>query len=525
MAPGIISVDTIPDTPSGCANDGAILSAKTTQSPPSLHLKEIYPATSNGNSHSNGAIDTGSEDHARSLDAADPLRDFRAKFIIPTRASLKGRAFPLPDPLSSLEHTTTSSHGQSSTDQAIYFCGNSLGVQPRRTAQYIQAQLDTWAALGVGGHFTEVAHSPLSPWQAMADVAAEQSCRLVGALPGEVAVANTLTVNLHLLMASFYRPTARRNKILLEWKAFPSDHYAIESQILWHGYDPKDAMILVEPDQDHIISTEKLISIIDTHAEEIALILLPGVQYYSGQFLDVARITAHAHSRGLVIGWDLAHAAGNVPLQLHDWNVDFAAWCTYKYMNAGPGSIAGLFVHERHGKVEYANGSGEPVFRHRLTGWYGGDRASRFQMDNKFRPIPGAGGFQVSNPSAIDLTALCASLSVFGETSIQELRQKSLKLTAYLQHLLLKDTSTSDRDRPFRILTPLDPSQRGAQLSLLLKPGLLERVAAKLEDAGIVVDQRKPDVIRVAPVPLYNSYHDVWAFARVFKEAVGVECR
>jgi kynureninase len=315
--------------------------------------------------------------------------------------------------------------------------------------------------------------------------------------------------------------------------------YAIESQISWHGYDPQEAMLLVEPDEDHVISTEKILSTIDKHADEIALVLLPGVQYYSGQLLDIARITEYAHAKGLMIGWDLAHAAGNVPLKLHDWNVDFAAWCTYKYMNAGPGAIAGLFVHERHGKVEYPQGSHVPGFRHRLAGWYGGDKASRFQMDNseyavhvlersefnvdfaEFRPIPGAGGFQISNPSAIDLASLCASLSIFNETSIEALRAKSLKLTAYLEHLLLNDSLADEADRPFRIITPLDPAKRGAQVSLLLKPGLLERVGVELHEAGIVVDQRKPDVIRVAPVPLYNTYHDIWVFVQVFRRALG----
>ncbi|KAJ9634401.1 Kynureninase (L-kynurenine hydrolase) [Knufia peltigerae] len=442
-----------------------------------------------------------SEEHARSLDLEDPLREFRGKFIIPSKAALKRKSLG-----KSVEHD----------EDGIYFCGNSLGLQPKAVAGYIQAQLDTWASIAVGGHFTQLEESPLKPWQSLADFAAERTSRLVGALPSEVAIANTLTVNIHLLMASFYRPTTKRNKILLEWKAFPSDHYAIESQILWHGYDPKESMILVEPDEDHIISSRKILSTIDKYADEIALVLLPGVQYYSGQFLDIPTITGHAHAKGLMIGWDLAHAAGNVPMKLHEWGVDFAAWCTYKYMNAGPGSIAGLFVHEKHGKVEYPQGQDRPVFRPRLTGWYSGDKSSRFDMDNNFQPIPGAGGFQISNPSAIDLTSVCASLSVFDQTSIEELREKSLKLTAYLQYLLLN----GDAEPPFRIITPLDPAQRGAQLSLLLKPGLLEYVGAALHDAGVVVDQRKPDVIRVAPVPLYNSFHDVWVFAQVLKKAV-----
>ncbi|RVX70188.1 Kynureninase 2 [Exophiala mesophila] len=445
-------------------------------------------------------------EYAQSLDASDPLRQYRDKFLIPSKSSLKSTTLSKPD-------------HDSDHDKGIYFCGNSLGLQPRCMAKYIQAQLDTWSSINVHGHFRELQNSPIVPWQSLAEVAAEKSSRLVGALKEEVAIENTLSVNLHLLMASFYRPSATRNKILLEWKAFPSDHYAIESHIGWHGYDANEAMILVEPDQDHIISTEKILATIDQHVDDIALILLPGVQYYTGQVFDIARITEYAHSKGLTIGWDLAHAAGNIPLKLHDWNVDFAAWCTYKYMNAGPGAIAGLFVHQRHGKVEYPEGSDKPVFRHRLTGWYGGDKASRFEMNNKFRPIPGAGGFQISNPSAIDLTSLCAALSIYDETSIEALREKSLKLTAYLQYLLLKDTSLNDQDRPYRIITPLDPTKRGAQLSVLLKPGLLEKVSGALQEAGIVADQRKPDVIRVAPVPLYNTFYEVWTFVQVLKRA------
>lgn len=280
-------------------------------------------------------------------------------------------------------------------------------------------------------------------------------------------------------------------------------------------------MILVEPDYDHIISTEKILSTIDEHSDEIALVLLPGIQYYSGQLFDIETITKHAHSKGLTIGWDLAHAAGNVPVKLHDWNVDFAAWCTYKYMNGGPGSIAGLFVHERHGQVQFGE-DGKPDFRPRLMGWYGGDKSSRFKMDNKFMPIPGAGGFQLSNPSAIDLASLNASLSVFGETSMEQLREKSLKLTAYLQYLLLKDTVAHDDERLFRIITPLDPAWRGAQLSLLLKPGYLKNVGSALKEAGIVADQREPDVIRVAPIPMYNTYYEVWQFVRIFKKALGI---
>ncbi|KAF2138877.1 uncharacterized protein K452DRAFT_276719 [Aplosporella prunicola CBS 121167] len=445
------------------------------------------------------------EEYARSLDAEDPLRSFRDKFIIPSKESLKSKSLAKPDV---------------SSERGIYFCGNSLGLQPKATAKYLEAQLNTWSSIAVGGHFVELEDSPLKPWQLMAETAAEKASKIVGALPEEVAVMNTLTVNLHLLMASFYLPTASKNKILLERKAFPSDHYAIESQIQMHGFDPKESMILLEPDNDHLISTEKILSTIDQHADEIALVLLPGIQYYSGQFLDIPTITKHAHSKGLTIGWDLAHAAGNVPLKLHDWDVDFAAWCTYKYMNSGPGGIGGAFIHEKHGSVDFKDG--KPTFRPRLTGWYGGDRSVRFKMDNNFLPIRGAGGFQVSNPSAIDLTSLSASLSVFDETSISELREKSLHLTGYLQHLLLKDTSADDSERPFRIITPLDPTKRGAQLSLLLKPGLLASVANALSEQAVIVDKREPGVVRVAPAPLYNTFHEVWSFVRIFKGALGL---
>lgn len=275
------------------------------------------------------------------------------------------------------------------TDEpSIYFCGNSLGLQPRATAQYVQAQLDTWSTVGVHGHFRNLEGSPLTQWQLLAEHAAKLSAPIVGADESEVAIMGSLTSNLHFLMASFYLPTPTKNKIILDWKAFPSDHYAIESQIRGHGYDPKEAMVLVGPDEgEYEISTEKILSIIDEHAATTALFLMPGLQYYTGQRFDMKTITAHAQSKGLIVGWDLAHAAGNVPLDLHNWNADFAAWCTYKYMNAGPGAIAGIYIHERHGKVDYSQGDDKPVFRHRLSGWYGGDKATRFNMDNSKQPI------------------------------------------------------------------------------------------------------------------------------------------
>ncbi|KAL5359009.1 kynureninase 2 [Aspergillus floccosus] len=444
------------------------------------------------------------KEYAASLDAADPLASFRDQFIIPSKANIACKKLAKPN---------------LSPEPCIYFCGNSLGIQPKVTARYLEAQLDTWSSIGVCGHFTSLEDSPMKSWQLLAEQAAESMSKIVGADPEEVAAMGTLTANLHLLMASFYKPTTSKHKILMDWKAFPSDHYAIESHIAWHNLDPKESMVLIGPDEgEYEISTDKILSYIDRHSEDAALLLLPGIQYYTGQLFDIPKITEYAKSRNLVVGWDLAHAYGNVELKLHGWNVDFAAWCTYKYGNAGPGAMAGLFVHEKHGQVDYSQGEDSPKFRHRLTGWYGGDKSVRFKMDNKFKPIPGAGGFQISNPSAIDLSCLCAALSVFDQTSMSELRQKSLKLTAYLEYLLLKDTT--EDSRPFRIITPTNPEARGAQLSLLLKPGLLQGVSERLQDAGIICDKREPGVVRVAPVPLYNTYSDVWEFVQQFRAAL-----
>lgn len=343
---------------------------------------------------------------------------------------------------------------------------------------------------------------------------------MVGASRSEVAVMQTLTANLHLLMASFYRPTEERYKIIMEGKAFPSDHYMVESQIRHHNLSTSDAMILIQPPSSDsaLLTTEHIISVIDKHASTTALLLLPGIQFYTGQFFDMETITAHAQAKGIIVGWDLAHAIGNLPLQLHDWNVDFAAWCNYKYLNCGPGAMGGLFVHSRHTDVEPSNSNGtkeKPEYRPRFAGWWGSDKSTRFAMSNEFIPIKGAGGFQLSTPSAIDLCSVLASLSVFAQTDIVTLRERSLRLTGYLEKLLTQDLKTS----PFTIITPADPAQRGAQLSLRLEPRLLDHVMHELEEQGIVVDERKPDVVRVAPAPLYNNFEDCWRFARGFKDA------
>lgn len=403
----------------------------------------------------------------------------------------------------------------------IYFVGNSLGAQPKAVRRYLEAQLETWASIGVNGHFSSMSNSPLAAWQDMAATCSSQCASIVGAAdPSEVVMMNTLTVNLHFMMASFYRPTPQRHKIILEWRPFPSDWYAFQSQIEWHGLDQEKSMVEIQPDENLYLSTEKILKVIDEHAQDAALLLLPGIQYYTGQLFDIPTITKYAQDRGLVVGWDLAHCAGNVELSLHDWNVDFAVWCTYKYLNAGPGAMAGAFVHERHGKVDMS--SGKPVFKPRLSGWYGADKSVRFNMDKEFQPTPGAQGFQISNPSAIDLTSLAAALSVFDKTSMKDLRNKALVLTAYTEHLLdeIVRRQPEGEEPAFKIITPRDPLQRGTQLSLLLRDGLMDKVAAALEENGVVCDKRKPNVIRVAPVPMYCRFEDVWRFMEIFEAAI-----
>ncbi|KAL2057723.1 hypothetical protein ABVK25_002107 [Lepraria finkii] len=455
-----------------------------------------------------------SRGYATQLDNQDTLRHLRKEFIIPTKADLKSKTL-----------ANSASTSENDDQPCIYFCGNSLGLQPRRTSERIISHLTSWAKKGVYGHFTQHEDSNLPPYLHVDDFAAKLMAPLVGALPKEVALMQTLTANLHLMMASFYRPTEDKYKIILEGKAFPSDHYAVESQIRHHGFDPKEAMILIEPESSGspTISESHILSIIEKHASSTALILLPGVQYYTGQYLDIERITSYAHNLGLTVGWDLAHAVGNVPLQLHGWNVDFAVWCNYKYIDSGPGVIGGLFVHSRHGEVDLsARQDGGAGFRPRLSGWWGGDKDTRFKMDSDFVPIPGAPGFQLSNPSVLDLTAVIASLEVFALTSMAAIREKSIALTSYLEDLLLLAPAAAEFDEkclPYQIITPSNIAERGAQLSLLLKPGLLEGVMKALEDAGVVVDERRPNVIRVAPAPLYNTFTEVWEFVHIFKVA------
>ena len=415
---------------------------------------------------------------AEKLDQQDPLAHMRAEFHIPI---IKG------------------------TDQnEIYFCGNSLGLQPKLTAQYLNDELHKWQTLGVKGHF-----DCEFPWMPYHEYLAAESAQLVGAEPSEVVCMNSLTANLHFLMVSFYRPTDKKYKVLLEDHAFPSDHYAVESQVKFHGHDPDDAMILLKPRAgEECLHSEDILATIDAHADELALILLPGVQYYTGQVFDMQAIADAAQHHDITVGFDLAHAAGNVAMQLHDWGVDFAAWCTYKYLNSGPGSVAGCFVHEKHH---------DNTELPRFAGWWGHDKATRFKMENHFIPIQTAEGWQLSNPPILSLAAIRASLDTFKQAGgISVLRDKSKQLTAYLRFLL--NNRLADR---VEIITPDEPLS-GCQLSICVnsnnKTG--QQVFDAIELAGVTCDWREPNVIRVAPVPLYNSYQDCVRFVDILEASL-----
>jgi kynureninase len=426
------------------------------------------------------------------LDVADPLRSFRERFHFPK---------------------------QPNGEDVIYFIGNSLGLQPKTTKEYVDQELEDWATLAVEGHL-----NARHPWLPYHEFLTEQMARVIGAKPIETVVMNSLTVNLHLMMVSFYRPTRERYKIVIEKGAFPSDQYAVKSQIDFHesvmssGFSRPDAgkkppeggtqnaLIELTPREgETTLRTEDIVEMIELHADSIALVLLGGVNYYTGQAFDMKTICEAGHRVGAMVGFDLAHAAGNLELQMHDWDVDFAVWCSYKYLNAGPGAVGGAFVHERHA---------ERFDLCRLAGWWGHDKESRFQMGPDFVPIPGAEGWQISNPPILQMAALRASLEIFDEAGMPALRRKSEKLTGYLEHLL--DQIDDER---ISVITPRDPVQRGCQLSIRVKDAdhsLFESLIAK----GDAADWREPDVIRVAPAPLYNSFEDVYRFSTVLKDVV-----
>lgn len=379
---------------------------------------------------------------------------------------------------------------------AIYMCGNSLGLQPKSVSYLMKQELDDWAKYGVEGHF-----QARNPWFSYHNLFTERLSKIVGAQKDEVVATNTLTVNLHLLMMSFYRPKDGRYKILMEAGAFPSDQYAMETQVRMYGHDPAGAIIEIEPRKDtHLIEEEDILKAIKENADSLAVVMIGGVNYYNGQFFDLERITKAAHDVGAYAGFDLAHAVGNIPLQLHDWDVDFACWCSYKYLNSGPGGVGGLYVNERHCKDDN-------VFR--LAGWWGNDESTRFKMEKGFIPQKNAGSWQMSNAPVFNMVAHNASLDIFDKVGMKDLRAKSEQLTTYLYFLLEQVTHLS-----FKIITPKDAHRRGCQLSLLFDERGKE-IYEELTKNGVIADWREPNVIRIAPVPLYNTYEDVYRFYEI----------
>jgi len=414
---------------------------------------------------------------AAALDAADRLAGFRSEFLLPTRKD---------------------------GTPSVYLCGHSLGLQPRRTAGVIREELEVWAQHGVDGHFESQ-----RPWLSYHEQLSRGLATLAGAQPGEVAAMNSLTVNLHLMLISFYRPTPQRHRLVIEKRAFSSDRYAVVSQITQRGFDAATSLVELQPRPgETTLRTEDVCEFLTREGRSVATVMLPGVQYLTGQCFDMAAITACARHAGCTVGFDLAHAMGNVPLSLHEWNVDFAVWCGYKYLNAGPGALGGCFVHERHARA---------FDLPRLAGWWGHDKASRFTMPEDFLPLPGAEGWQLSNPSILAAAPLIASLDLFERAGQAQLHEKSLALTAFLE--------TQLRDRlgdSLTILTPAAPAARGCQLSLRLHREATEAraVHTALTAAGLVCDWREPDVIRVAPVPLYNTFRDVADFVLALEAAL-----
>jgi kynureninase len=407
---------------------------------------------------------------AQSLDATDELREFRNLFHIPKTTDGK---------------------------DTIYFCGNSLGLHSKKVSEYVQQELDDWKTFGVEGHF----HAR-NPWLPYHEFLTKNMAVVVGALPHEVVVMNTLTANLHFMMVSFYRPTPKRNKILIEWNPFPSDRYALHSQARFHGYDPETTIMEPQPNAGtSLISTEQILQIIEERGNEIAIVMMGGVNYYSGQFYDLDTITKAAHAKGCMVGFDLAHAAGNIPLHLHDTGCDFAVWCNYKYLNSGPGAPAGCFVHEKHAQEKLP----------RFEGWWGHNKSTRFTMGPDFEPIGGIETWQVSNPPILAMAAVRASLEIFAEAGMERLRRKSVLLTGYLEWLIGQIPSGK-----VNIITPKNPEERGCQLSLQIQ-NADKSLHDQLTAAGVITDWREPDVVRVAPVPLYNRFEEVWEFVEVLK--------
>jgi kynureninase len=414
---------------------------------------------------------------AKKLDGQDALKSFRSKFFIP----------------------------QHEGKDTIYFTGNSLGLQPKSTAAYIQQELNDWAQYGVEGHF----HAK-NPWLSYHEIFPRLLSKILGAKEEELVVMNQLTVNLHLLMVSFYQPTAQRFKIICEAKAFPSDQYALESQVKFHGLNYEDAVIEVAPRAgEHTIRLEDILATIEQHKDSVALVLFGGVNYYTGQLFNMQAITKTAHSVGAICGFDLAHAAGNIELHLHDWNVDFACWCSYKYLNSGPGGVSGVFIHEKH----IANKSIK-----RFAGWWGYKKDTRFKMERGFEPIPTAEGWQLSNAPVLSMAAHKASLDIFDEAGFDKLVTKGKLLAAYL-HYVLNEINQQQTEKIIEVITPTNEDERGCQVSMLmLKDG--KKIFDTLMQQGVIADWREPNVIRVAPVPLYNSFEDIYQFGQIITKTI-----
>ena len=419
--------------------------------------------------------DIDEEENARRLDVDDP--GHRELFHIPPAA---GGGYP----------------------EAAYFAGNSLGLQPKATVPELLEDLGDWADLGVEGHLAAA-----RPWLPYHALLTEPAARLVGAQPNETVIMNSLSVNLHLLMVSFYRPTPARYRIAIEDAAFPSDSYAVRSQARFHGYDPDDAIVRLRPrDGEDTLLTDDVVARL-TDSDDIALVLLGAVNYLTGELFDIPVITAAGRAGGAIVGWDLAHAAGNVPLQLHDWDIDFAAWCSYKYLNSGPGALAGVFVHERHlGRTDLP----------RFEGWWSTEESTRFEMTPTSRPPATVEAWQVSNPPIFSMGPVRTSLELFDRVGMSALRERSVRLTGYLESLLDEVAAT----RPLSIVTPRDPTRRGAQLSVRV-PDAKELSRRLRDDHGVVADEREPDIVRLAPVPLYSTYHDCWRAATALRESLG----
>lgn len=409
---------------------------------------------------------------AKQLDEQDSLKSYRNKFYIP----------------------------QHNGHDMVYFTGNSLGLQPKITQEYLQQELNDWATFGVEGHFLAK-----NPWLSYHELLTNKTAKIVGALPTEVVMMNQLTVNLHLLMVSFYRPTKQRYKILCEAKAFPSDQYALQSQVKFHGYQPDDAIIEIAPHEgEYAITHEDIYEAIEKHKDSLALIMIGGVNYFSGQVFDMKTITEVGHKAGAIVGFDLAHAAGNLELELHNWNVDFAAWCSYKYLNAGPGSVAGAFVHEKH-----HSDTSMPLF----AGWWGHDKTERFKMEKEFNPIKTVERWQLSNAPILSMAAYRASLDMFDEVGMNALNKKSSVLTTYLEFVVAE--INKEKNNCLQIITPAE--RRGCQISIVAY-GHGKTLYNKLIENGVIPDWREPNVIRCAPVPMYNSFEDIYRFGEILNK-------